>query len=88
MHAFRVDGTSGALTPVAGSPFALPTRVCGLAAHPRADTLYVAEGGTAAANGTVHVMSVDPATGALTEAGTGNAVGVRAATVLIAVEPQ
>jgi 6-phosphogluconolactonase len=64
VSAFTIDSTSGALTPVNGSPFAAlsSTMSGGLAVDPSGKFLYVAGGNV----GYIVPMSIDGATGALT----------------------
>jgi 6-phosphogluconolactonase len=69
ISAFTIDISTGALTPIPGSPF--PTGFAGSFPGPSAmvvngNFLYVALAGTASANNKIVVFSIDPNTGSLT----------------------
>ena len=66
VSAFEVNHTTGALTPVAGSPFPSGQQPEYLTAHPTAGFLYVSNFG----QDNILRFSINPTTGQLTEAGT------------------
>lgn len=65
LWAYAIDGTTGALAPVAGNPVATGVRSTLIALEPSGRFVYV--GGTSATGtGALAVLTIDPATGALT----------------------
>ena len=73
ISAYMIDPTTGALTEIAGSPFATQAGFPGpgrLAIEPGGKFLYVGLGGSVNANHLVAAFSIDTATGALVEAAT------------------
>jgi DNA-binding beta-propeller fold protein YncE len=64
VSAFVVNATTGALTPVSGSPFAAGEAAFGVAVHPSSRFAYVANQGLN--GGTVSAYAVNATTGALT----------------------
>jgi len=71
LSAFSISSTTGALTPVAGSPFIFQRQVCDVGhapqyltkqSDPSGQRLFVIDSG----NATVTVFAIDPSTGALT----------------------
>ncbi len=62
VFAYTISATTGALTPVAGSPFAAGTNPWGLAIDPSAKFAYVANNGSA----NVSAYTINATTGALT----------------------
>ena len=64
VSAFSVNATSGALTQIAGSPFAAGSGPGGVAATPAGRFLYVTNSGS----GSISAFAITPATGALTPA--------------------
>ncbi|HVO79653.1 MAG TPA: beta-propeller fold lactonase family protein [Terriglobales bacterium] len=63
VEAFSIDHTTGALTPIAGSPFALPAGTADTAvADPQGRFLFVGSEGS----GLISVFQIDATTGALT----------------------
>ncbi len=80
VSAYTIDGTTGALTPVAGSPFPTGLGPQGVTVDPSGRFLYVAN----LASSNVSAYTIDPATGALTEvAGSPFAAGTAPRTVAI-----
>jgi 6-phosphogluconolactonase len=79
---FTVDATTGVLTPIAGSPFAVGNGPVALAIDPRGRFLYVANSGSNNVSGFV----IDEATGALT-ATPGSPVTVGDNPISLAVDP-
>ena len=65
ISAFRINPNTGALTPVAGSPFAAGDVPDSITVNPAGTFAYVTNGGTVG-NGTVSAYRINPATGALT----------------------
>ena len=63
--AFAINATTGALTPVPGSPFPVGSGPLALVVDPTGQFLITANDG----DGTVSVSSIDPASGALTPVG-------------------
>jgi 6-phosphogluconolactonase (cycloisomerase 2 family) len=61
ISAFAVDGSTGALTAIPGSPFATEDQVLPVSVHPSGRYLY-----TTRANGLLYGYRIHPATGALT----------------------
>ncbi|HEY6822902.1 MAG TPA: hypothetical protein VI195_00560, partial [Steroidobacteraceae bacterium] len=63
--AFAIEPASGALTPVAGSPFSSGDETHSLAVHPSGRFLYAANrgGGNGANARTISVYSIDPSSG-------------------------
>jgi len=68
VSAYSIDASSGAMTPVPGSPFAAENQPNTVAVNPAGTFAYVANGGASVKNGpgTVSAYRVDAATGALT----------------------
>src|SRR5260370_399667 len=62
VSAYTIDGTTGALTPVAGSPFAAESGPTSVAVHPTGQFAYVGNFGSR----NVSAYSIDGITGALT----------------------
>ena len=62
VSAYRIDATTGALTPVAGSPFAAGGAPVSVTVNPTSTFAYVANSGS----NTVSAYRIDAATGALT----------------------
>ncbi len=82
ISAFSIDAATGALTPVAGSPFASTgTTPVAVTVDPNGTYLYVANNGS----NNVSVFSIDNATGALTSAG--DPIGAGAAPFAVLVDP-
>ena len=80
VSAYTINGASGALTPVPGSPFAAGTGPQGVTVDPSGQFVYVANTGS----NNVSAYTIDPATGALTEiAGSPFATGALLRTVAI-----
>jgi 6-phosphogluconolactonase len=66
VEGFSIDHTTGALTPIAGSPFALTAGTADTAvADPQGRFLFVGSEGS----GFISVFTIDPTTGALTQTG-------------------
>lgn len=63
VSAYRINATTGALTPVPGSPFAAGLRPSSVAANPAGTFVYV----TSANDDTVTAYSINATTGALTQ---------------------
>ncbi len=72
VHGYRVDESSGALTPVAGAPWDVGVEPVDLAADPLGRYLFVAN----SQSDSVSVFLVDRASGVLTSAGAGLPQGV------------
>jgi 6-phosphogluconolactonase (cycloisomerase 2 family) len=70
IYAFSIDATTGALTPVPGSPWALPAGTAFLGLHPTGKFIYLSLSGVGNNLGQVMVYAVNPMTGALTVLGT------------------
>lgn len=62
---FSIDSTTGALTAIPGTPFALPNTLGNFSFHPSGDFLYMANAGATS----IDAYSVNRATGQLTAAG-------------------
>lgn len=62
VSAFSIDTTSGALTPISGSPFAVGTNPASLTVDISGQFVYVANSGS----NDVSILKIDPTTGALT----------------------
>ncbi len=62
VSAYTIDGTTGALTPVAGSPFLAGSNPRSVTVHPTGQFAYVANG----KSGNVSAYAIDGTTGALT----------------------
>jgi DNA-binding beta-propeller fold protein YncE len=67
VSAYSIDGTTGALTPVAGSPFPAGFGSLSVTVDPTGQFAYVANRGFSPDNGTVSAYTIDGTTGALTE---------------------
>jgi 6-phosphogluconolactonase len=61
VSAYAIDAASGALAPIAGSPFAVGSAPVGIVVHSSGKFAYVANSGSS----TVTAFSIDPASGAL-----------------------
>ena len=82
VSAYTIDAASGALTPVAGSPFAAGSRPAEVAVDPSGKFVYVANQGS----NNVSAYTIDATSGALTPvAGSPFAAGT--APVIVAVDP-
>jgi YVTN family beta-propeller protein len=82
ISAYSIDASTGALTPIAGSPFASTgTTPVAAVVDPNGAYLYVANNGSA----DVSVYAIDDSTGALTA--TGEAIGAGNGPFAILVEP-
>jgi 6-phosphogluconolactonase len=72
--AFAINSSTGALTPLSGSPF-LAAQVAQIHASPTAELLFgvkeVQDGTTGAIDKNIYTYVINPITGALTEVGTG-----------------
>jgi YD repeat-containing protein len=66
ISAFSIDGTTGVLTPIPGSPYTTAGETYSLLVHPSGKYLF-ATNWSANVQGSVSVFSIDPTTGALTE---------------------
>jgi len=71
LSAFSINSTTGALTPVAGSPFTFQRQVCEVGTAPQWLTYQIDPAGQRllvvdAANAAVKVFAIDPSSGALT----------------------
>ena len=80
VSAFTIDGTTGALSEVEGSPFAAEDHPISVSVDPSGKFAYVANTGTA----NVSAYAIDAATGALSEVA-GSPFGI--SSVFIAVDP-
>jgi 6-phosphogluconolactonase (cycloisomerase 2 family) len=71
ISAFSIDGTTGALTAVAGSPFATGTTPIGLVADPNGIFVYVGDhmANVASAADAISAFTVSPTNGSLTRVG-------------------
>jgi 6-phosphogluconolactonase len=82
ISAYSIDASTGALAPIAGSPFASTgTTPVAVAVDPNGAYLYVANNGS----GTVSVYAIDPSSGALAAAG--DPVGSGNGPFAIAIDP-
>jgi DNA-binding beta-propeller fold protein YncE len=63
---YTIDPSTGALTPVAGSPFTAGAFPVSVAVDPSGKFAYVANGGSSFVSGNVSAYTIDPSTGALT----------------------
>ena len=64
LYVFSIEATTGALTAVDGSPFALGAVPAGIAFHPAAAFAFVSSAAlSAAGGGGIHVFNLDPASG-------------------------
>ncbi len=90
VYAFDLSLQTGELSAIDGSPFTVAAgKGCGIVAHPTADILYVVESGATGNDGRVHVLAIDPLTGALSaETTLTTPAGAGAAKAIIAVQPQ
>jgi 6-phosphogluconolactonase (cycloisomerase 2 family) len=62
LYVFSMDGTTGALTAIDGSPFALGAVPAGIAFHPTAALAFISSAAqSAAGGGGIHVFNIDPA---------------------------
>ncbi|HEX2711883.1 MAG TPA: beta-propeller fold lactonase family protein [Candidatus Acidoferrales bacterium] len=66
VSAYTIDGATGALTPVPGSPFPAGTSPLSVAVDPMGRFAYVANEGSPVLGGNVSAYTIDGATGALT----------------------
>lgn len=83
IQAFAIDGATGTLTPVPGSPFSLPgTNPNFMAVTPSGRFLYVANGGPTQ----ISALAIDSSTGALTEI-PGSPFSVAQGVTNIAIDP-
>jgi len=65
ISAYRIDATTGALTPVPGSPFATGILPVSVTVNPAGTFAYVANQGDFSINGSISAYRIDAATGAL-----------------------
>ena len=79
IQAYTIDRQTGALTPVAGSPFAAGQFPYSLAVDPTGHFAYVANAGS----GDVYSFSINSQTGALTPVGSPVAAGTRPLSVVV-----
>src|SRR5258708_6900845 len=82
VSAFAIDGTTGALTPVAGSPFLAGTRPSSVAADPPGPVPSVADFSSTTVSG----YTIDGTTGALTEV-VGSPFGTGPFPISVTVDP-
>jgi 6-phosphogluconolactonase (cycloisomerase 2 family) len=87
LHARRFDETTGAVTPIPGSPFPGPNLASGIVVDPNGRFLYIVELQTFSGtfDGSVWSYAIDAATGALTPIGVPQPTGVR--TRDLAIDP-
>jgi len=79
ISAYTIDQTTGALTPIAGSPFSAGQWPYSLAVDPTGHFAYVANAGS----GDVYAFSIDNQTGALTQIGSPLSAGTRPLSVVV-----
>lgn len=86
VSAYRVDPTTGVLTPIPGSPFAAGTQPRTITVNAAGTFAYVANQGDGRPDGSISAYSIDPATGALTQV-SGSPFATETAPQSIAVNP-
>jgi 6-phosphogluconolactonase len=69
VSAYTIDGSTGALSEIKGSPFAAGVGPTAVAVNRAGTFLYVANGGSFDFTDSVSAFTIDPATGALTSVG-------------------
>lgn len=83
VSAYRVNTSTGALTPISGSPFPAGLHSNAVTVDPTGRFVYVTNSGDGLTNGTLSAYTVNPGTGALTAAGNPVATGLNPSTVTV-----
>jgi 6-phosphogluconolactonase (cycloisomerase 2 family) len=86
VSAYTINATTGALSEVAGSPFAAGAGPTSVSVHPSGKFAYAANFGSGIVSGSVSAYAIDAGTGALSEI-TGSPFAAETLTTDVAVDP-